>query len=230
LITQGLRAKRTDSTAAAESLFSKLDTSSQGYIQKTDLQAAFDKISSLSSSTSSSSASTSVDELFAQLDSDSDGKVTKQEFSDTLAKLSEELDNQFMSARMAGGTSGAGAPPPPPPPGGNDAGFTKDELNSQISEVGSSDSKLSSLISDVVANFDEADTDGDGKVSFKETMAYEQSKSNTSATSTTDTSATTASTSSTDISAKVASQILRLMQAYGSEQNSGLLSTLSVTA
>lgn len=56
----GMRAMhRPDPTTLAETLFSNLDTTGQGYIQKTDLQTAFDKISS-SSTTSSGSSSVSV--------------------------------------------------------------------------------------------------------------------------------------------------------------------------
>jgi Ca2+-binding EF-hand superfamily protein len=82
MVMQGMHAtKRPDPAAMAETLFSKLNTVGQGYIQKSDLQNAFDQISLSSNSTSSSA---SVDELFSQLDSSSDGKVTKSELSDTL--------------------------------------------------------------------------------------------------------------------------------------------------
>lgn len=62
--------------------------------------------------------------------------------------------------------------PPPPPVERRERvpairGFTKDELTSQLSDIGSSDSTRSSLISNIINNFDEADTDSDGKVSFQ---------------------------------------------------------------
>lgn len=245
-------AKRPDPKEMAENLFSQLDTSGQGYLQKADLQAAYDKISSASSSSSSSSSTSSVDDLFSKLDSDSDGKITKQEFSDALSKVTEQLDNQFMSMRMNGGMEGmggggmgggmsgmGGGMPPPPPPGdgqGSDSGFTKDELTSQLSEIGSSDSKRSSLISNVVNNFDKADTDGDGKVSFKEAMAFDQSSSaSSSSTSSSSSTASTSDTSSTsssssDLDAKVMLQIMRLMHAYSMGTDSSASSSLSVSA
>ena len=216
-------------TKMAESLFSKLDTSGQGYLTKTDLQAALDKVSS---SSASSSTTSSVDDLFSKLDTNSDGKVTQEEFSDTLKKVAEQLDNQAMSMRMSGGMNGMGGMPPPPPPQDGDSGFTKDELTSQLSEIGSSDSKRSALISNIVNNFDKADTDGDGKVSFKEAMAFDQSTSSSSTSSSTSTDASS-STSSSDLNAKLLSQIMKLMQAYGlgnDETRNSLLSTLSVTA
>lgn len=226
MMTQGMQHRqRPNPTQMAENLFSQIDTSSQGYIEKADLQAALDKTSSGSSS--------SVDDLFTKLDSDSDGKVTKQEFSDVLTALAEQMDQQYSSMRMnnamqGGGMGGPGGMPPPPPPG-DDAGFTKDELSSQLEEIGGTDSQRSSLISSVIANFDEADTDGDGKVSFKEAMVFNQSSSATGAS--TSASESTGTASSTDGEARLMLQIMRLMQAYdiGGDRN-GVASALSVTA
>ena len=84
MMMQGMRGmKHSDPSQMADKLFSQLDSSGQGYIQKSDLQTAFDKISA-SSSSSSSNTTSNVDELFSKLDTNSDGKVTKQEFSDSL--------------------------------------------------------------------------------------------------------------------------------------------------
>lgn len=238
MMMQGMRGmKRPDPAEMADNLFSKLDTSGQGFIQKTDLQSAFDQISS---SSKSSGTSSSVDDLFAQLDADSDGKVTKQEFSDTLKKLADQMDQQFESMRMQGamaaggmgGPGGAGGMPPPPPPQGGDQGFTKDELSSQLEEIGSTDGTRSSLISSVIENFEEADTDENGKVSFQEAMAYEQSTRTSDVPSQSGNSgsaATGSSVSGNNNDAKVMLQIMKLMQAYnlgGQDQgaNSSLLS------
>lgn len=238
--------KRPDPTQMAENLFSRLDTSGQGYIQKSDLQAAFDKIST-SSSSSASGTTANVDDLFSKLDSDADGKVTKQEFSDVLAQVSEQLDNQAMSLRMNGGMpsggmgggmsgmGGMGGMPPPPPPS-DDAGFTEDELSSQLEEIGASDSERSTLISNILDNFDAADTDDDGKVSFKEAMAFDQSGSSSSSASSASGTASsgTSSTGSSDTSAdaKVMLQIMRLMQAYaiGADAGATTGTSLSVAA
>lgn len=209
--------RRPDPAEMAEKLFSKLDTNGQGYIEQSDLQNAFSQIGSTGESGSAS-------DLFAKLDSNSDGKVTKDEFSSALKAAAEELDSQFASMRMQEGMSGSMPPPPPPP--GNDAGFTKDELSSQLDEIGSSDSQRASLISDIVQNFDEADTDGDGKVSFKEAMAYDQGQS--SATGSTS-SQTVAGTE--DSSRKLMMQIMQLMHAYnpeGSDRNTA--ATIITTA
>lgn len=80
------------STTSISQLFAKLDTKSQGYLEKSDLVSAFSKIAS-------DSTSSTAEDVFAALDSDSDGKVTESEFSTTLSKLQEELDGQFNQMR-----------------------------------------------------------------------------------------------------------------------------------
>jgi Ca2+-binding EF-hand superfamily protein len=197
------RPSRPDSSKLAQDLFSQIDSTGKGYIEKSDLESAFQQVSSANGA--------SADELFTSLDSNGDGKVTQDEMSSGLKSLMDTLDSQFQSMRMsdAMGAAGASGGMPPPPPQ-NDTGFTKDELQSQLSEIGSSDSKRSSLISKVVENFDKADTNSDGKVSFKEAMAYDQSG----------TSASTGTTSSSDTSASSSEaqlmlQIMKLAQAYG---------------
>lgn len=216
--------QRPDPSQMASKLFSKLDSKNQGYIEKSDLQSAFDQISA----NGNSGNTASVDEVFKQLDGDNDGKVTKQEMSDSLTKMAEQLDSQFNSMRTSGqgGMPGMGGmPPPPPPQDADNAGLTKDQLTDMVSETGSTDSMLTNLVN----NFDEADTNGDGKVSMQEAMAYDQSSSSTS--STASSSSTTSSSSS---EANVMMKIMQLMHVYGgfdmaSEQSSNT-TTLSTSA
>ena len=210
----------------ASDLFSKLDTKGQGYIEKSDLQSALGDVSS--------STSSNVDEMFKQLDSDSDGKVTQQEMSDTMQKLADSLSSQAMSSQMRGGMQGpggAGGPPPGPPPGDNDKGFTKDELSTMASETSSTDSARSSFMSEIASNFDKADTDQDGKVSFKEAMAYKQS-TETSDTSSTSSSDATQSTQSTEqqTQAKLMQQLMSLVRAYGLGPDDGSQQSSSLSA
>ena len=95
MMMQGMgRMQRQDQAKMAESLFAKLDTSGKGYIEKADLQTAFQSVSTLSGA--------SADDVFASLDGDSDGKVTQQEMSDSIRKLSDALESQFQSLRMNG--------------------------------------------------------------------------------------------------------------------------------
>ena len=214
------------SSQLSSKLFSALDTKSQGYLEKSDFVSAFSKLSSTSSSSSSSA---SVDDVFSALDSDSDGKVTKDEFASTLAKLQE----QFASSRMhgGGGPQGAGAPPPPPPPA-DDAGFTKDELSSQLEEVSSSgETQRSDLLNKIVNNFEAADTNSDGKVSFSEAMAYDQSTQNSTASDASSGTSSASSANTTD--AGVMMKIMQLMHAYGNgdeDKSNSLASLLSVSA
>ncbi|WP_028452473.1 EF-hand domain-containing protein [Chitinilyticum aquatile] len=203
--------QRPDASQMASRLFGKLDSKNQGYIEKSDLASAFSQLDSTSGTDSDS-----VDALFSTLDGDGDGKVTESEMTTSMKKLAEELDSQFNSMRMQGGMAGAQGMPPPPPPQsgqGEDSGFSKDELmTAQLEEIGSTDSKRSALISNVVSNFDEADADGDGKVTAQEAMAFDQ-KSSQSATSGTDASSLSASSESN--SAQMLMKIMQLAQAYG---------------
>ena len=230
------------SAQMAEKLFSKLDTSGQGYLQKSDLQAAFDRISPSSSSAASKSGTSNVDELFLKLDSNGNGSVTKQEFSETLIKLTEQLDEHFMrmSMSMSGGAAdhGGGGMLPPPRDGAGDSGFTKDELSSQLKEVGTSDKHRFDLNSRIVSNFDAADSDGNGKVSRDEAQAYDRASESSS---TPDSSAFSVSSSSSDdvnsgsaaneLNAKIMMQIMQLMHAYvPAPKTDGPASTLSVSA
>ncbi|MBK6636412.1 MAG: EF-hand domain-containing protein [Rhodocyclaceae bacterium] len=206
----GSRPPRPDASAMAEKLFAKLDSSGKGYIEQAGFTSALENVTSSSDATA----------LFAELDADSDGKLTEQEFSSSLKALSEQLDQQFMSLRLQGGM-----PPPPPPPrgGGADEGFSKDELQSQLNAISSSqsggDTQRASLISSVIENFDTADTDGNGKVSFAEAMALERSAGSESSTSPTSTASASASESSNQL--RWMQQIVQLMRAYGLEQSPG---------
>jgi Ca2+-binding EF-hand superfamily protein len=145
------------SSTWVNSLFSKIDTKNQGYIDKRELQSALEQISSDSSS--------SVDKIFSKLDADDDGKITKQEMSDGMQKLAAELDSQFNASRIKGAGRGDGA---------DDAGFTKEELASQLKKIGDTDSKRTTVMTSIINNFDKADTDGNGKVTRLEAMAYDQ--------------------------------------------------------
>jgi len=232
MMTQGMGCmKRPNPTEIANDLFSKLDTSGQGYIEKADLQNA---LSQASSKGNASGSSTGADDLFSHLDTNGDGKVTKQEFSDTVKKLADELDQQFQSGRMRGSMPQMGGMPPGPPPGaGNDKGMTKEELTSAAKEVSGSDSGLASMLKDVVQNFDAADTNQDGKVTMQETLAYQQSQSTAelgnSATAKSGSAGATSSKSDSS-EARLMMQIMKLAQAYGIGQEGGSAPTSSLLA
>lgn len=98
--------KRPDPSKMADNLFSKLDTTNKGYLEKSDLQSALSQLSG-SDSSNSSSSSTTVDEIFKKLDSNSDNKITKDEMSSGMKKLADALDSQFNEMRMNGTLQGA---------------------------------------------------------------------------------------------------------------------------
>jgi len=269
--------KRPDPAKMAEDLFSKLDTTGKGYIEKSDLQSALGNVSQ----SDSSSSSTSADDMFSKMDSDGNGKVTKEEMSATIQKIASELDGQSPRMRMQGdmppppppgGAQGAqkssstdsssanqdiepadanedgtvsakeaqayaasqassdtsstssadaqlmqmlagGMPPPPPQDGGQ--GFTKDQLTSMSKDLSSTDSERSKVMSDVAANFDAADINGDGKVSGSEARTFEDSKNASGTGSSTDTSSTS---SASNADAQFMKQMVQLLKSYGFDQ------------
>ncbi|MDI1278526.1 EF-hand domain-containing protein [Methylobacter sp.] len=269
--------KRPDPAKMAEDLFSKLDTTGKGYIEKSDLQTALGNVSQ----SDSSSSSTSADDMFSRMDSDGNGKVTKEEMSATIQKIASELDGQSPRMRMQGdmppppppggaqgtqkssstdssssnqdidpadanedgtvsakeaqayaasqassdtsSTSSAdaqlmqmlagGMPPPPPQEGGQ--GFTKDQLTSMSKDLSSTDSERSKVMSDVAANFDAADINGDGKVSGSEARTFEDSKNASGSGSSTDTSSTS---SASNADAQFMKQMVQLLKSYGFDQ------------
>jgi Ca2+-binding EF-hand superfamily protein len=144
--------QRPDPSKMVDKIFSKLDTKGQGYIEKSDLQSAFNQVSSKRSSGNTPS----VDDIFQALDNNGDGKVTKQEMSDSVKKLADQLDSQFQSMRMSGKGSG---------------GMSKGDMGSMADSTG---------MSTLAQNFDAADTDQDGKISAQEAMAYQASNEKTS--------------------------------------------------
>jgi hypothetical protein len=123
------------------------------------------------------------------------------------------------------------------PPGGKDAGLSKDQVASLAGDSSSTDNNLSSLLKTVSANFDAADSNGDGRVSFKEAQAYAQKAASSSsgaassALSSTSRNTSTASASSSD--EVVLRRILDLVRAYGSDESktaSSAASAISVSA
>jgi len=177
-------------SSMVNSLFSRIDTSNQGYIDKAGLKTAFQEITSSDSDSSSSS----VDAIFDKFDSDSDGKLTKTEMTDGMTKLAQELNNQFNQSRLTNGTNSLE----------NTSGYTKDELTSLIDQVGDSDSKRTSLMSSIVSNFDKADTDGNGKVSNEEAMAYDKTlQANATTTGSTDTTTSNTGYTKDELSALI---------------------------
>jgi Ca2+-binding EF-hand superfamily protein len=97
--------QRPDPAKAASDLFAKIDTKDQGYIDKTELQTAFDQISG-----DGKGSASDVDNFLSQVDTDKDGKISKQELTDGFQKVSDQLNAQFDASRV--GPPPGGAQPP----------------------------------------------------------------------------------------------------------------------
>ena len=208
--------QKPDPSNTAEDLFTKLDTKSQGYLEKSDLETALSKISNAGGSDSSMSA----DEMFAKLDSDGDGKVTKQEMSATFEQIASELDGPFPRMRM----QGQGETPLPPQHLQEDEGLSKEQLTSMLENIDSTGNQ-SNLLSQLVNNFDTADSDGNGKVTHDEAMSYRQANAADTA-SETDSNTSASSTNTSDI--QFMKQVMELMKAYSgfnSESNGNSFSS-----
>lgn len=250
-LNQTTRPPRLDPSKMAEKLFSQLDTQNKGYLDTADFANALQGLSSKTSTSSTTTASTSgtgltasstntsssvsADQVLSALDTNGDGKVTKDEMSSNLKKMAAELDSQFNAMRMAQAGGQAGGMPPPPPRESdrdrdNDAGMSKDQLTQVASTT--TDSKLAALTSKMASNFDAADTNGDGKVSRTEAMTYDQKTQSTSSTASTSKTTSTAATSTDSTTATDSSKsesetlvfkrILDLMKQYRDQATAGV--------
>lgn len=220
--------RKPDTDQFASDLFAKLDTKNQGYIDKSDLESAFSAIGSSSDSAAGNAADTAesststADALFDQLDTDQDGKVTASELANVLSQLNAQADSSRgplggnMPPPPDGGEAGLPPGPPPADANGNDLGFTQDELSALASDS-ATDANAASLFSTLASNFSAADTNGDGRITHDEAMAYQQSQTTSTSASS---DATSASATGTDASAALSdaqlmAQLFKLAQSYG---------------
>lgn len=179
----------------SDSLFNKLDTKKQGYIDASDLASALGTDSTDTAANSSDAA-----DMMKQIDSDGDGKITQSELSTAVSKVADQLNAQFDSSRVD--KSQAGTPPdgpPPAPPAGatsttgadttdsaDSTDSTDDALNVSASSAsgtggakgaapaGGGGSASSASSTDTNKYVQAADTDANGKVSDDEAAAYKK--------------------------------------------------------
>ena len=210
----------TSSTSLADTLFAQLDTRNQGYLSASDIKAA------LAGDNSSADTDSEANAVFAALDTDGDGQLTKSELSTALDKVSQQLGEQMLQSRLGMGGSGSaggpgGMPPPPPPDGSNgDQGLTQKQIGQMASDAPQGSQQASDL-SALAPSFDQADTDGDGKVTFQEAMAFRKSQSGSDADDT-----TTGTTTSMESGV---GQLVKLIAQYLGNQGS-TNATVSVSA
>jgi len=200
----------------ASSLFSKLDTKQQGYIDQGELESALSAAPSSPNSTSTSSA----DALFKQLDTNGDGKITQSELSSGLQNLADALQAQLQQSRIGNASATSSHRPHH---SHADKGLSKDQLTA-IANNPNTDSTRASLFSNLAANFTAADTNGDGKISRSEAISFDQAHpSNSTTTATTSSPASASSTDSSntagsapnDNSLQFMLQLMQLLHAYG---------------
>ena len=127
-------------------MFNKIDTNSDGSIDKTELSALIQE--------HSQDASSLVDKIFSDQDTNQDGLISQVESDSSLAKLGQEMTSGSGMSAMSG------MPPSPEKifdtADTNKDGFvSKDELSAVMGKDGGKIDKL----------FSKVDTDGDGLIS-----------------------------------------------------------------
>ncbi len=229
------------SSASADDMFSKMDSDGNGKVTKEEMSATIQKIASeldgqsprmrmqgdmppppppggaqgaqKSSSTDDSSSNQDIDPA----DANEDGTVSAKEAQAYAASQasSDTSSTSSADAQLMQMLAGGMPPPPPQEDGQGDQGFTKDQLTSMSKDLSSTDSERSKVMSDVAANFDAADINGDGKVSGSEARTFEDSKNASGTDGSTDTSSTS---SASNADAQFMKQMVQLLKSYGFDQ------------
>ena len=140
--------------ATTEKMFQEADTNHDGSISKAEFSAARDKHCPQIAKDAATTQGPSEDDAFKAADTDGSGSVSKDEFSAMLAEMETKHAH-------AGRPSGAGKPPgaggPPPAAGGKGQTGSSSAIKQESSSQGT----------------DPADSNGDGKVSAAEQLAYD---------------------------------------------------------
>jgi Ca2+-binding EF-hand superfamily protein len=140
-----------DVTSMWQDLFKKIDTNSDGSIDKTEMESILSK------------NGPSVEDIFTRLDSDQDGVIGKNEYEEALSKIRTQQ------------------PPGPPPGGrmgpanpeeifskldqDGDGSISKEELKSAMAQMSQNGPSVDEI-------FKEVDTDNDGVISRAESDAH----------------------------------------------------------
>lgn len=221
------RPPKPDASTMTNEVFSKLDTKNQGYLTKDDLQSAL--------GSSSDSSSSQVDALFKTMDSNEDGQISKDEMSSSLKKITDDLDSQmaYVGTQGTGGMNGMPPGQGMPPPPGDDAGLDKSQLSKMAGAASSSgNTQQASDLNSLVQSFDKADTDKDGKVSFKEAMAFKESQSGSTSSQSSNTTAqsSTSQNGPVEQDGQLLQRMLDMVAKYTASYDAKLTSSLSLTA
>jgi len=168
----------------SDSLFNKLDTKKQGYVDQADLAAALG-----TDETGSTANADDAAEMLKQIDGDNDGKITKSELSTAISKVADELNAQFDSSRVdksqvaATGATGVA---------NVDEASTEEEDDTAVTATGSTSTASATKAAPAVGGgggaapvaaastestnkyVQAADTDSSGEVSDDEAAAYKK--------------------------------------------------------
>jgi hypothetical protein len=164
----------------SDSLFNKLDTKKQGYVDQSDLAAALG-----TDETGTTTNSDDAAEMLKQIDGDGDGKITKSELSTAISKVADELNAQFDSSRVDKSQAGATGI------ASTDEAATDDEDDTSVSATGSTSTAsaakgappagggggaapAASSTESENKYVQAADTDSNGEVSDEEAAAYKK--------------------------------------------------------
>lgn len=210
-----------DPSKMVDKLFAIADTTSKGYITKSDLQSAM-------SQTSGSGSSKSVDEIFKKIDTNGNGQITKEEMTSGMKSLTGSLQGQIHK-------TGRGGPPPgahPPPPSSSSSDSTSSATNTYEAADTNQDGTVSQkeqisydFLKQSISSAQAYST------SSNTSQAASETTSSTSGTAASETSSTSAaSATATDSDAKIMKQLSNLMHAYGNTHSSSNSSGLSVNA
>jgi Ca2+-binding EF-hand superfamily protein len=152
---------------AADNLFAKIDTKNQGYIDASELQTAFSQISGDGQGTP-----TDASNFLSQVDANGDGKVTKQELTDSMQKVADQLNAQFSASRVSASQSGSQQPSV------DDIFSSLDTKNQGYLDKSELQAAFDQNSTDTTANaqkvdqiFKTLDTNGDGQISKDEMSA-----------------------------------------------------------
>ena len=190
---------RPDPATTAANMLDKIDTKNQGFIDKEELQVAAGKLQAGQSGASTADTS-KADALFKKLDGNDDGKITKNELTDGLKKLSAEFDNQ--NSQVNAGRArleGRGGPPP-----GAEGGAPGKAGAGGAGDTGGASGASGAISTSATKSYDAADTNQDGTVSSAELLVYQISTAAKAATSSTSSSASSGNASSDKVNATAA--------------------------
>lgn len=192
--------RRPDAAAMQQKLFKKMDSDGDGSVSSAEFSDFSKNAPKLPDGVKAPS--------FSDMDTDKSGALSQTELAAGTKQLEEQLHSQFQSMRAAGG--GQARPAGPPPSDGGD-GMTKDQIDSLAQSTSSSDSTVSSKLTDLSKNFDAADTNQDGKVSIEELLKYEDNKNKTANSSSGSTTENTQSSQQASLQQQLQSLVKSLL-------------------